>query len=263
MKKVVELNGTQSDLKYLSVMCSSSTLCIVRVEKLGKYVLWHSKFDSMQDDSKIYECATNLIGVINGCARLRNKNFCAAEHVDASRTVQTAKGLYEIISADRINTKVFLDCPTAKAAVPSTPKYKSKVTIPDTDQVSFKVIFEYSLLNTAMNDEKVEEALRYFANFHDWFNLYKVFEAIEGDPKDCIGRDEIKKIDGDGEKSERKSHRFSGTANVYRHHHDPNQYKLPKNPMSLEEADDYLEGLMKAWCFKKTYEKRNCKTGSS
>lgn len=250
MKKVVELKGDQSDLIYLSAIFSSAALSIMRIEKLDKYALWHSKFDSMQDNREIYECATNLMGLLNGCAKLRNKNFCSTERVDATATVQTAKGIYEIISADRMNVTVFADTATCKATVPSAPEYQLRVAIPDTEPIRLKVIFNYSLLNTALDNEKVEEALRYFANVHDWFNLYKVFEAIQGEPD---GREEIKKVDGGEKKADRKSHRFSGTANYYRHHLDPTHYRLPKTPMSLEEADEYIEGLMKVWCFRKTY----------
>jgi hypothetical protein len=253
MKMVVELKGAQYDLEYLSSILSTSTLCITRVEKLNKHVLWHCKFDSVQEVSGIYECAKNLIGVINGCAKLRNKNFSATKLVDEFLTVETSKGVYEIEDADHINVTVFPSTTTVVADVGRTQQYKSNLIISKNDPTHLKVVFDYTLLNTAMEDEKVEEALRYFANMHDWFNLYKIFEAIEKDPKDSMGRAEIKRIDGSDKKSEKKSNRFSQTANYYRHHRDLTKFRLPKQPMSLEEADDYIEELMKVWCFRKTY----------
>ncbi len=254
VKKVVELKGVESDLEYLTKMLSSETLCVGKIEKLNKFVLWHSEFDAMEN-TEIYQYATNLIGVINGCAKLSSKQFAATERIGEPLFVQTSKGIYEIINEQTINVTVLCDCPTLYAEVPSTPEYQLSTAIRNIDPTRLKLIFKYSLLNAAMRDEKMEEALRYFGNLHDWFNLYKVFEAIQGDPTDSIGKDEIKRLDERVKGSKRISELFTQTANVYRHHYNPKRFKPPKNPMSLDDAERYLEELLKVWCFRKMFER--------
>jgi hypothetical protein len=253
VKKVVELEGVESDLEYLATLLSSETLSVEKIEKLRKYVLWHSEFDAMQT-TELYLYATNLIGVINGCAKLRRKKFSAIELVGEPLFVKPAKGVYEIINDETINVIVFADCVTASAEVPSTREYKARATIRNTTPTRLKLIFKYSLLNAAMEDEKMEEALRYFGNLHDWFNLYKIFEAIQEDPNDSIGREEINRIDASLTGSKRISELFTQTANVYRHHYNPKRFKLPEHPMSLNDAEEYVESLLNVWCFRKMFE---------
>ncbi|MGB9372128.1 MAG: hypothetical protein WCB79_09410, partial [Halobacteriota archaeon] len=145
MKKVVELKGVESDLKYLTELFSSETLCVEKIEKLNKFVLWHSEFDAMEN-TEIYQYTTSLIGVINGCAKLSNKKFAATELIGEPLFVQPSKGIYEILNEQTINVTVLCDCPTLYAEVPSTPEYQLSTTIRNTDPMRLKLIFKYSLL---------------------------------------------------------------------------------------------------------------------
>jgi hypothetical protein len=111
----------------------------------------------------------------------------------------------------------------------------------------------------AQNNPLVEEALQHYTNPHTWFNLLKVFEIIADDsgksenngrfPKGTFdkwtqGRDFGKTPPGRSFDFLQSAHSYYWSGLSARHSSVESQRRAGVNPMSLQEAIEYLTDLL-------------------
>lgn len=98
----------------------------------------------------------------------------------------------------------------------------------------------------AQKDSSVEEALQYYSNPHNWFNLYKTYEIIKKDTNRAGEKGIIPKGVFYGWTKGRHEN-FEWSANKFRHSSLGYHSKPGIVFMSLQEADDFVSELLFLW----------------
>jgi hypothetical protein len=200
------------------------------VEFGGKYYLLSSSFQGLTSPDEVRQKADNLLFPLNGIMILKFKyaHLDKAGNViyldDNGQLIQTTKS---INMSGRINVSA------------GVTYYQST----DAQQLSSMDIWL-----KAQSNPTVWEALQHYANPHNWFNLYKVYEVIKKDTtrlerNRTISRGTFDKLAG-GRRFD-----FEESANKERHsslgyHPKPG---ITITYMSLQEAEEFVRGLLLLW----------------
>jgi hypothetical protein len=227
----VELIGEPVDLEDLAHWFTQPELNVTR-DHHG-FQLASSEFAECADASDVISCAERLRTHMLGPACLFRRGFGpivlgAVVKTDADGTRHTSVRLTEgAKSSSRVYAPTILTGDNTPAQVPPPGQWAA----------------------ISLKDPTVAHALRLRgAPQADWFRLYKVWEVIEAD----VGGDVYSR--GWATKSE--AGRFTRTANsaaalgdAARHAKDRSH--PPRNPMTLEEATNFIDRALRLWLLAK------------
>ncbi|NWF78188.1 MAG: hypothetical protein HXY36_06410 [Chloroflexi bacterium] len=235
-KWLVRLEGEKFDLEDLpSLLCSPKHTVI---EEDGLYYLESSDFDSLGSAYEVREHAIAIIKMLNGAMKLYIPSF---------------RGVYEggvtMIEEDgRRHHYVYLE-----GSIELRSKVSANLTVTtsnNTQQTDSLPSTIESWISLAKADTAVADALHFFRE-NTWISLYKVYEIISGD----VGGQQaiIKK----GWATKHSLSRFTQTAQSKAAlgdlaRHAANKFKPPAQPMSIQEAESLVRGIMLSWLSSKT-----------
>lgn len=225
----VELAGHESDLSVLPRILTASKLFVVK--KGNRYFLKSIELDRLTSGQEVYAHAKNIINVLNGLAGV---------YIDGFVNVALSGGV-EWSDDSGPHRSIFVE---AKSAF----RISASASLGDNGgEVVPTVLTDADNAATAAANEKiVDRALNFFSMEKNWFNLYKVLDAITVDLKSL----EAVKAQNWVPQSEIK--RFTGTANNHtaaggeaRHGFDFG--KPVSNPMTLGEAELLIRTILDRW----------------
>ncbi len=242
----VRLKGEAMDLEDLAGMFTSPDLRVVR--EGNDFFLESATFGPLGDSAAVHEAARAILPILNGVAKVKQHRFRDVEvdvyviefpegggrkHAIVTGGSVTPRGRLQhvVLSASTIRVRARVHAPTIIVGdqQPSRPEPGSL----DTDRWA----------ELAASDAKVFEALRIFGSRpHDWVNLYRVLEIVEGRTD----------IVGSGWASRNEIERFSRTANHPRAagpnaRHAESKVQPSPNPMTTEQGSELIRRILAGW----------------
>lgn len=199
------------------------------VKKRGDlFFLASSLLDDCDDLSQAMDTGVKLLELMYGLARLESDLQGRASYgIYASRAPKTTGPR----DADTVDALVHVNHGLQQPAL--------------RNPIVRELLFAPQNFLQAQSDSKVEEVFRLISRFElDWVNLYRVLEHIQGDVGGDIWRSDWA--------SRRDINRFNHTANSYVTtgdfaRHGPKPFQPPSDPLTLEEAQSLILGVVKRW----------------
>ena len=203
----------------------------------GRYYLLSSSFQGLTSPEEVRQMADSLLFLLNGIMILKFKYA----HLEKAGDV-----VYLDDNGQIIRTTTSKSVPIRVHVSAGESYYQST----DVQQLSSMDIWL-----KAQNSPLVEEALQHYANPHTWFNLVKVFEIIANDAGKSENSGKLSKGTFDkwtqgrdfGKNPPGRSFDFLQTAHSYhwsglsaRHSSVESRRRAGVNPMSLQEAIEYI-----------------------
>jgi hypothetical protein len=212
-------------LSYLAKHPEKSSWFVIEVKEV--YYLIAPDFQGLATSEEVRQAANDLIFILNGIMKLKFKHA----HLIRGTTV----GYFDN-GGQLIRAAVSKDIATRFHLSGGEPFFQdADAKIPSSMDIWMK----------ARNDALVEEALQHYANEHNWFNLYKVFEIIEHNvDKSTFGKWTQSKAD-DFTYSANNARASGHTA---RHSSTKFQKASAKRtPMPLAQAHEFITDLLLQW----------------
>jgi len=228
---LVRLKGEKFDLEDLPSLLRSPEHTVI--EESGSYYLKSSDFDSLSSADEVRELAITIIDRLNGVMKLRMRNFRGVSE----------DGVTLIEEDGRRHRYVYLGGSfTARSKVRAN---ATVTTSNGTQQIAPLPSDVESWLSLAKSDKAVKGALHFFRE-NTWFSLYKVYEII----KDDVGGK--KAITTNGWATKKGLDRFTQIAQSREAlgdsaRHAAKKYKPPPQPMTIQEAELLIRGVLRSW----------------
>lgn len=228
----VKLQGEIDDLRDLSQLLTGAELNIV--ENDDAFYLNSAAFEPITEASDMRVQVQRHLDSINGAAKLQFGSFAPVGIGGIARVDEHGKVTHYLFAEGVLFSRgrmgvANLTVTTASGEVlPPPPTFIEAATA------------------AANQHEVVADALRFFLD-SNWVNLFKVYELIEED----LGGSKAIVTRFQGITSAQID-RFTGSANNRnasgdgaRHGHK--KWPSPKKPMSLQEAESFIRGLLDQW----------------
>lgn len=161
----VELAGHESDLSVLPRVFTAPDLCVVK--KGNRYFLKSIELDRLTSDQEVYAHAKNKINVLNGLARV---------FIDGFENVALSGGV-EWSDDSGPHRSIFVEIKQALGIRDSL----GDVVVNGGEVVPTGLTHADNAATAAANEKIVNRALSFFSRKKNWFNLYKVLDAIRDD----------------------------------------------------------------------------------
>ena len=216
-------------LSFLAKYGKELSWSVVEVE--GKYYLLSTNFQGLTSPEDVSQNADNLLFLLNGIVKLKFKYA----HLNRAASVVSFDDHGHII-----RTTTPRDVPTRINVSAGEPYFQN---------AEAQHLSSMDIWLRAQNNSTVEEALQYYSNQHNWFNLYKVYETIKKDTTRLEEKRAIPRGSFDKWTRGRKVD-FEYSANKARH--SSLGYHPPKAGvrivyMSLQEADEFVMDIFFLW----------------
>lgn len=229
---LVKLEGEKFDLEDLPSLLRSPEHTVI--EENGSYYLKSSDFDSLSSADEVRECAIEIIEILNGAVKLHIHNFRGVSE-DGVTLIEEDGSRHQYIyvrSAGTVRSKV-----SANLTV---------TTSNGTQQAAPLLTNVESWLSLAKGDKAVADALHFFRE-NTWGSLYKIYEIIKDD---VGGKKEV--ITTNGWATKKGLDRFTQTAQSRKAlgdsaRHAAKKYKPPPQPMTIQEAELLIRGVLRSW----------------
>jgi len=239
----VRLKGEAPDLEDLVELITSPAIRVVKDG--GDFFLESATFERLDGTIEVLEEAQRLLPRLNGAGKLKRRGF---------RDVDVDGHLVEFRAGGGEARELAVGGITPRGRVvhavarPATVETRARVPAPtilvDGQPMSPKpgTLETNRWLELAERDPDVAEALAAFNRPHDWVNLYRVLEIIEG-RADIVGA---------GWASANEVDRFSRTANHPRAagpnaRHARSSVEPPPRPMTPEEGVELIRRMLRGW----------------
>lgn len=237
----VRIDGAPSDLEYLGRHFASEMWRILQDESDGSYVFESQRFSSSAEAQDVLKLAEQELQVLSGVLKV----------VRGSRESLRLSGIYRLREDGKRDCFLF----------PKTAVFVGEfgeVTVTVTDAAG-NIVSPPSppartvrLARLAAADSAVSKVLRLLASpeASTWVGMYRIHEVVE---HDLGGLHSLQSL-GWGSAGDLK--RFKHSANSVRVGGDSARHGKevdipPKNPMTLPEAEAYLNYLVQAWLAQK------------
>lgn len=232
----------QSVVSFLTTL-NDPSLTVVQVEA---YHFWVSPdFDALTDEEEVLQYANNQLPILNGIMQLKfDTNIC---------TIKIGDIYYPDPNDNDRLTRSAMRSTLVGSLYPDENFLLSKnVQKPSTQD----------MLLMARNNPLVAEALQHLATSHSWSSLEKIFEIIADDAGKSENSGKLPKGTFDkwtqgrdfGKNPPGRSFDFLQTAHSYhwsgfgaRHSSVESRRRAGVNPMSLQEAIEYITDLFLKW----------------
>lgn len=228
------LKGHPFDLEELADQFTSADRN-VKKDQDGYYYLRSSEFKNLTDSEAVRERGSELLGYMNSAMKLFfGPSYRPVEFDTVTRIDEDGQRYHTVGSSIWIGGR-------SRAIIKPT-LIRADGTVEDVWQAPTKL---NTLVSLAKRSEKVADALRFYER-GDWVNLYKAWEVV------CDAAGGSHAVVNNGWATELKRNRFTGTAQSRAQlgdeaRHASEKYKAPKNPMSLEEAREFVRSVIQAW----------------
>lgn len=230
-KWLVRLKGAKFDLEDLPSLLRSPEHTVI--EENGSYYFKSSDFDSFGSADEVRERAIAIIKMLNGAVKL---------HIPSFRDV-SEDGVTIIEEDGRRHHYVYL-----RGSITARSKISANLTVTtsnDTRQIAPLPSNVESWICLTKTDKAVADALHFFRD-GTWVSLYKACEVIRED----VGNEEA--IIRNGWATKGALGRFRQTAQSKAAvgdlaRHAANRFKPPSQPMSIQEAESLLRGIILSW----------------
>jgi hypothetical protein len=232
----VLLSGDEPSLRKLSELFSQGAISVCGRD--GSFYLRADEFNAHADAGDVRASAIELVRRANGVARLADSAFRPVE-VDRVELVSEGGGRQHFVA---LGVAVESSAALSMTVIRGDGTREEVVADPDAVPAS-------DLLAVAANEPDVARALRLIGQAETtWPGLYHLYEVVLGDVGGLIY--------DDGWASRIEVERFRRTANspaVLGEHarHGRETTEPPSNPMSLREARDLVERLVRRWLAEK------------
>ena len=240
----VRLKGEAPDLEDLVELITSPAIGVVKDG--GDFFFESVTFERLDGTVEVLEEAQRLLPRLNGAGKLKRRGFRDVD-VDGHLVEFRAGGgeARELAAEGSITPRGRVVHAVAR---PATVEIRARVPAPtilvDGQPMSPKpgTLETDRWLELAERDPDVAEALAAFNRPHDWVNLYRVLEIIEGRAD----------IVGGGWASANEVDRFSRTANHPRAagpnaRHARSSVEPPPRPMTPEEGVELIRRNLLGW----------------
>lgn len=234
-ERLVRLKGHQFDLEELTEHFTSDELNVRRDED-GHFYLRSSDFTPMTDSGDVEERGRQLVGYINGAAKLSfGPGYRAVEFDAAARIEEDGQRYHSVGSSITISSRSRVSGKPTVIRADGTVEGDVPQRLDDAE----------SLVDLADRNKKVADALRFYVR-GDWANLYKAWEVV----CDFAGGTHAVVNNDWADDDERR--RFTGTAQSREElgdeaRHASERFKAPQNPMTLDEAQGFVRSVIQAW----------------
>ena len=234
----VQIQGGESELDYLSRHFSTPQICICMDNESGSHVLCCDTFEPCSTSEAVFHLANEQLVILSGILRLTR---------DSSQMLRTgavyrrhADGHREIIVRISEGVQARAECGVLTVSV--TDAFGNLVAHQPPPAEHAVVI-----ATLARSDVSVAKAMRLLAtDSKDWVALYRMCEVIEAD----VGGDATFREHCWG--SAKQMRRFKHSANSVvvagdAARHGKENGLPPSNPMSIDEANAYVNYVLHAW----------------
>jgi hypothetical protein len=188
----------------------------------------------LSNNWKINERASELIEGMNHHAKQKLSTYNLVESSGSINTF-SAGALESINILARAGEEIASGCDVEVKIVDKT------------QPIHLEVVDPYFIVKCCQHNDMMQKAVTYMNRERNWYNLYKVFEAITSD---VGGRKAMYKKDLATKNNVMR--RFPYTAQHYRHA----DKELPSDPMSLFEARVSIENAFSRWVRQKYKDSR-------
>jgi hypothetical protein len=234
---MVRLTGDVIDLQNLAHEVNSSILSIINEEEgeANYYYLKSLGWNSLTDSEEVREKAEKLLRFINNLASVERKGFRTVSYdcIVKVEDKQTRRYHYYIRPKSIEVGRVYVGRP--KLTV-----YDSEGNIVESPRLPSFIELALPII---LNNSNVAKATRLWSDKdHDWGNLYKIWEVIRDDDKNGTSQWVTKA----------QFTRFTHTANSPHAvgddaRHGTTKQEPPKEPMTLDEGENFIRGLLHQW----------------
>jgi len=220
-KYSVRLRGDELDLRTLAEHLNSARVNVSKDED-AHYYLRSLDFETAVNHAAVYDHALELIIRINRVATLLlGENYFPVEY-DSIFYIGDDGRRYQ----------------TVGSSVPIVYKTRSNYLPASAEEMK-------SLIILTERNQNVAGALHFFTK-GDWISLYKAWEIARD------AADGYRGLINKGWAQKHEQNRFTGTAQSREElgdeaRHASEQYKPPKDPMSLNEARSFVRYTLQAW----------------
>lgn len=228
----IQLEGESIDLEELSKVLVSDDIKLI--ESNGTYYLLSSSFEEFENEKEVRKLAQNYAAILTGASLLNN---ASSSSIKVTSVIQCEEdGRNQIISHELSDTVELRD--TLEIQI----EYKdgSTASYSSADPIS-------SWVKASFSDKVVANALMLLGRKkNNWDNLYRLFEIIEDD---VGGSSQIIENCWSSNKSLRRFKHSANSPSVSGDdsRHGKEQNAPPANPMSLEDAQEFIYGLLNQW----------------
>lgn len=234
-----ELRGDDRDLSHLALNFSGEDWCIYKDPDLAQTLMVLYELPVNAGDSEVFSLASAKARVLSGVLRVARQSRRSLSV--GSVMLRQLSGTTRSHATMHVNAGVTVEF---HAEVFRRDEHGQLVPVPPTPPISVK------LAALAKVDTVVAKVMRLSVtpDAESWTGLYRIAELIEGDDWRTL----LEK----GWITREQRERFRRTANspeagdTSRHGYDAKSQPPPK-PMTLGEAREYVEALLRAWLAEK------------
>jgi hypothetical protein len=234
----VQVQGSQFDLEHLKKYFTSAPMLVRADDRSAGFLYESEKFLSCATSVEVLEVAAQELLILSGILKLVR---------DATEPLRTG-AVYRANAAggrdvfEHIHEGVSARSEAGIVGVTTTDKEGNVVSVPPPPPRTI------ALSKLALADDTVAKAMRLIAatDSNSWVNLYRIHEVVEAD----MGGEHSLKKRAWG--SSRDLKRFKHSANSVtvagdRARHGKETDQPPAQPMSLDEANAYVNYVVHAW----------------
>lgn len=234
----VAIQGHSMDLEYLARRFKSGPVVVVRRDDQNGYVLRLAEFANCPDSESVLAAAERQLVLLTGVLKV-DRNAVDPLKAGAVYKKHPGGGL-DVFVFVRDTLQVRIDVGEPIVAVTDSDGRVLPQPIVESRSVR--------IMRLCATDSAVEKAMRLVAaaDARSWVGLYRIYEVVESD----VGGQAALGQESWG--SETDQDRFKHSANSVTvagdHARHGKEYKQPpKDPMTLEEAGAYVDGVLKGW----------------
>jgi len=229
MKRWVELIGHRFDLEELKGFLDGGPYAITEEE--GQFFLSSDRFNEIESAGAVRSAAQNLIGTLNGLARIRSAEFRNVSVGDVKSEDSTGRRTFHAFVSDAITVRG---------------RATARVVFRNGHSAAPQEGGELNLwLGVADADPRVRQALDYLNGPETtWNDLYRAVEVVESDVGGIITEA--------GWASRTALSRFKRTANSHAAlgpdaRHGTDDTEPPPKPMTFTEAFELVRNIHRQW----------------
>jgi hypothetical protein len=229
----VQIDGSSADVDYLPDLLTERKFRVTKDEDV--YYLKSDMFADLSEPEAVYDLAIRMLPLIEGTAKL-----------DRGESGPLTVGAIVLTQEDGSEKRTLFLPKTAMQANSRLHITKGTVIDGDGNVVPSGPSDMALWLETAMQDARVEKAIRLYRSEHSWVNLYRLYEVVG---EDVGGRETIARRgwmkDSDIDRFKRTANNARVLGDEARHGHE--SYQPPQNPMTLAEAEQFIKTLLTKW----------------
>lgn len=237
----VSLQGRDGDLRYLARYFTSPPTVIVRSEFESSYVLRMDAFSACKESTGVLELAERQLVILSGILKLERNS---PETLRVGAVFRRRGGGRDVFIHVRDTLRITLE--TGEPVVTVTDAEGNVVSAPEAPAPAVRIAA------LCAHYPAVAKVIRLIAapDSRTWVGLYRIYEVLESDVGGQAAL--VQKSWGSATDQDRFKHSANSvTVAGDNARHGKEHNAPPKNPMTIEEASVYVDGLLRGWLVSK------------